>query len=541
MLKLVKKCSKVDGKWLWQIDQNEETFDIFDIPKKTYLIFGIFVLDIFIKDIEPTLQSLYNKISERLKEWNSVYPWSEYNGVSLRFDNISNIKYILGELCVEDNLKIEESLIVSILRKFSKDVGDQVFIKIVDTDGDFLLASCYDVIPGNYEYPVGNNRLWLRNGNFIIIPDTIQPNKGLDPKTCLDTLLFSPFKCISIDNISKKLDKLYPTEDFPTKQFSELGLLSLELPDNKISEILKSNPQIINYLIKNLFTINTNDKKIIDDNYMENLEYDGNVSKFLISKNHFNLLLLYLGINKLKVKQPNTAKECGFHLLRCLHYLIDSGDIEVENVEDKSLISLDGAKWMDVPLYRSYKFPELDYNQKYEIEEGIEPNEKLMDLFTQFFNEKDASKEVYKDFEKDDQSDSGVNANNARDEDDEREAREYLKNENSGITEDDFFEFFLKEALKMKDTDLEQFRKEDELDSDVMDSQSHEENISEIELGLDEENFNREIKDVLDDCHSKKTAVEAFEDMFNSLNIDGVVHGPFESMLRHLANNSGEF
>ena len=150
MLQLVKKCYKIDGKWLWQTDQNEETFDIFNIPKKTHLVFGVFVLDIFIKDIEPVLQSLYHKLSKLLKDWNTFYPWTEYNGVSLRLDNIQNIKYIFGELCVEDNLQKEESLIVSLLRNFSKEVGDQVFIKIVDTYGDFLLDTCYDVLPRNY-------------------------------------------------------------------------------------------------------------------------------------------------------------------------------------------------------------------------------------------------------------------------------------------------------------------------------------------------------------------------------------------------------
>ena len=36
---------------------------------------------------------------------------------------------------------------------------------------------------------------------------------------------------------------------------------------------------------------------------------------------------------------------------------------------------------------------------------------------------------------------------------------------------------------------------------------------------------------------SEEDAMKAFEDMFNSLTIDGVVSGPFEYMLRHLANS----
>lgn len=540
MLHLVKKCYKIDGKWLWQTDQNEETFDIFDIPNKTHLVFGIFVLDIFIKDIGPVLQSLYQKLSELLKDWNTFYPWTEYNGVSLRLDNIRNIRYILGDLCVEDNLQKEEELIVSLLRKFSKEAGDQVFIKIVDTDGDFLLASCHDIIPGNYEYPVGNNRLWLRNGDFVIIPDSIQPNKGLDPQICLDTLLFTPFKCINIDNISKKLDRLYPINEFPTRQLSELGLLSLELPENKTAEILKSNPRIVNYLIKNLFTINANEKKIIRDSYVEDLEYNQNVSKFLISKNHFNLLLLYLRANNLEVKQSHIAKECSLHLLSCLRYLIDVGDIKVENVEEKSQISTSGTQWKEAPFYKTYKFPSLDYKQKYDVETGIEPNEKLMDLFTQFFNEKENRNDFHRNFEKDGEFNLEVNPDGTADDEEERRAFDYLSEENSGINEDDFFEFFLKEALKMKDSDLDQFIKEDVLESDIADLQDYEEDINEIETGSDTENFNGEIEGILEDLYSKENVMKTFEDMFNSLTIDGVVNGPFEYMLRHLAGSPDE-
>lgn len=540
MLQLVKKCYKIDGKWLWQTDQNEETFDIFNIPKKTHLVFGVFVLDIFIKDIEPVLQSLYHKLLELLKDWNTFYPWTEYNGVSLRLDNIQNVKYIFGELCVEDNLQKEESLIVSLLRNFSKEVGDQVFIKIVDTDGDFLLATCYDVLPRNYEYPVGNNRLWLRNGDFIIIPDSIQPNKGLDPHICLDTLLFRPFKCVNIVNISKKLDNLYPINDFPTKQLSGLGLLSLELPNNKTSEILKSNPQIINYLIKNLFTINAKEQKIIHDNYVEDLEYNENISKFLISKNHFNLLLLYMKANNLEVEQADIAKECALHLLNCLRYLIDSGDIKVENVENKLSASMNETKLTEGSFYKIYKFPELDYNQKYELEKEIEPNENLLDLFADFFDEKRNNNDFQKNVDKNHRFDSEINSNGTRDDEEERRANEYLSEENSGINENDFFEFFLKEALKMKDSDLEQFLKEDVSDTDVVDSQDNEKDINEVEPEFDTENFNGEIEDILEDLHSEENAMKAFENMFESLTIDGVVKGPFEYMLRYLASNPDE-
>ncbi|KAK5961713.1 uncharacterized protein PWA37_001086 [Arxiozyma heterogenica] len=536
MLQVVKKCHKIDSKWLWQTDQNEETFDIFNIPKKTHLVFGIFVLDMFIKDIGPVLQSLYHKLCELLKDWNTFYPWTEYNGVSLRLDNFRNIKYIFGDLCVEDNLQNEETLIVSLLRKFSKEAGDQVFIKIVDTDGDFLLASCHDIIPGNYEYPVGNNRLWLRNGNFIIIPDSIIPNKGLDPQICLDTLLFTPFKCINVDDISKKLDKLYPVNDFPTKELSELGFLSLQLPENKTAEILKSNPRIINYLIKNLFTMSANENENIHVNYVENLEYNQNVTKFLISKNHFNLLLLYLQVNNAEVEQFDIAKVCALYLLKCLRHLVDSGDIEVDNLGNKSSASMTEPKWNQALFYGTYKFPDFDYKQKYEVEAGVEPNEKLMELFTQFFNEKENGNSFHRNFDKNDEFDLEIASDGTTDDENEK-AVEYLSEENSGINEDDFFEFFLKEALNMKDSDLEQFIKEDTPDLDIMDAQGYGDDSNETGTGSETEYFHREIEDILQHLHSEENTMKAFENMFNSLTIDGVASGPFEYMLRHLANS----
>ncbi|CAL9734890.1 hypothetical protein MOSE0_G01970 [Monosporozyma servazzii] len=525
MFKCIKEDDLIDGKWLWQEDQNEQTLDIFNVPKKTYLTFGIFILDAFIRDVDPILQSCYDKLTKHLEDWNKFYPWSEYNGVSLRLDSLEGRKYILGQHCVEDNLEQEGSLVVALLRLFSKEMGEQVYIKVADTDGDFLLASCHETIPGNYEYPVGNNRLWLQNGKFIIIPDTIHPNRGVFPKECIDILLNSPFKCVQLENISKKLDILYPIEEFPSKYLSKLGLLTLELPDNDVSSIIRADPKILNFLIKSLFSSGMDSTDIVENVNSTNLISETESQQFLVSKNHFDLLLLYLQINNLKDDISQVPKYSGKLLTNCLATLLDSKTFEL--VESNADI-LNIPTWKSSSVFKLHNFSDLDYSQDYEPEKREEPNDKLMDLFTQFFNEneKDSTNKTSSNSKQ-----TNISEDDDSDDEDERKATEYLANENSGINEDDFFEFFLKEALNLKDSDMEELRRDvsKQKISKIADSRNGQ-NSSDDDID--------EFDEMLGDLRSKEDVSKAFEDMFGSLNIDGAPNGPFESLLRNLANNS---
>lgn len=520
MLKCIKEDVEIEGKWLWQEDQNEKTLDIFNVPKKTYLMFGIFVLDIFVRDVDTILESCYNTLMDRLNAWNKFYPWSEYNGVSVRFDFFQSRRYILGQLCVEDNLEQEESLIVTLLRIFSKEVGEQVFIKISDTDGDFLLANCHECMPGNYEYPLGNNRLWLHNGKFIIIPDTIHPDRGISPQECIDTMLHSPFKCVQLTNISKKLDTLYPVEDFPNKQLSELGVLTLELSNTQTSEIIKANPKLLNFLIKSLFSSEISTENITD--YPMKSENETETHQFLVSKNHFDLLLLYLQVNNIKDDLRKIPKYSGKLLANCLDTLLKSKYILLS---EERISELD--QWTSWSLFKEYNFPVLDYSKTYEPEKREEPNEKLMDLFSQFFEENQENSAE----EKITSSKADIEEYRSSDDEEERKAKEYLSKENSGINEDDFFEFFLKEALNLQDTDIEELRR------DVSEPKISETQDSNLEKDPSDDDID-EIDDMFDELRSKDNVSKAFKEMFESLNIDGAPNGPFESFLRNLTSNS---
>lgn len=515
---------QINGEWLWQLDQNEKTLDVFNVPNKTYLLFGIFVLDIFVKDTEPILQSCYDKLTYHIQQWNKSYPWSEFHGISLRFDTTTREgrKYILGQLCVEDNLEQEETFIVTLLRSWSGKMGDQVFIKIVDTDGDFLLANCHDSTIKEYEYPIGNNRLWLQNGTFIIIPSTIHPKRGLSPGECFDILLKSPYQCINMGNLSQSFDKLYNLNDFPNNQLNKLGVITIDLPQGGESDWIKTHPQIINFLIKNLYSISITEDQIHTIRQREYTQPNNYQSiKFLISKNHFDLLLLFLKMNNLKTDMTCVSKKCGDILVKCLQELQMGNMAPTINLEPTSSIDdLDKDTLLDPPnIFETYKFDDLDFKQDYEPEENIDTDDKLMNLFSQFIDSngersKHANQENQTTIDEDDDDDE---------DEEERKAKEYLQQENSGIDEDDFFEFFLKEALNMKDNDIDQMIKPTEINKNQEDESNNEE--------MDE------FDDLFQDMRSKEDISNAFKEMFKSLTIDGATNSPLESLLRNLGDN----
>lgn len=63
----------------------------------------------------------------------------------------------------------DEWLIVYILRELSKQFP-QIWIRIVDTDGQFLLIEAANALPRWLNPEVADFRVWLNSGKLFIIP-----------------------------------------------------------------------------------------------------------------------------------------------------------------------------------------------------------------------------------------------------------------------------------------------------------------------------------------------------------------------------------
>ena len=244
----------VDAKWLWQVDDSVEdgAADIFDIPDRVNVIFGIFYLDKFNKDNSLHIRRIKDRLDNTLNPWNENYPWTEYTGITTRIETLQDgSQYILGQLCVEDNIQEEESLLVGILQEFSQHLESNAFIKICDTDGDFILAECHDVLPKEYEYPIANNRLWLHQGRFEMIPGDYTPSKGLNQREALTFLSNSYFRLTEIESMSERIRQGF-LFGFPSIKLGNLRTLNFTLDSEREYNIFRENPKVVSFLIKHL-------------------------------------------------------------------------------------------------------------------------------------------------------------------------------------------------------------------------------------------------------------------------------------------------
>lgn len=513
-MKVLKPEHLVDECHLWQHDTDQDS-NIFESVEKTTLVFGIFYLDKMILDITQELEKVYTRLKKLIFPWNKYYPWNQYNGIQVRITkNTDGLPYIFGSLCVEDYAEQEESLVVGLLHKLSGEWGPQLLIKVCDTDGDFLMIECSKEIPEEYEYPVGNNRLWLHEGKFKMIPVTYYYNRGITMNESLDFLERAYFKCIEIPEISKKLQEKM-LDGFPEKYLNNLLKFPIAIQDERHYKILQCNPQLISLVLKNIL-----DERIT----LGTTNFQGRAQELevLAPSEHCNFLSTYLHGEKVPFDKSEVALLCGQLVSKSLLSLIDNQLVTIEESTQCSVVdpaSLNSAL-NDVGLLQGhFNFKDTRLDKPLELEDDIEPTEKLISSLNSFFADSNAGLYGVNN-RKEDGIDSDAEESDV---DEDEEVQKYFERENIDIDEDDFFEYFLVEALKVKKDDLEEYRGEvkDPADEETHNSEEEGEMLQEFEQ-------------ILKQSAGGLGDVGNLEHLFESLQVDGAINGPLQTILRNL-------
>lgn len=509
-MKLAKPQTFVKNEWLWQHDDDgERDVNVFDGLDTTSLVFGIFYIDKFARDIKPHLQVLLERAQTSVQMWNFSYPWSEYNNIDMRCDELENGKpFIFGQLCVEDNVRDEESLTVALLQRLSSELGQEVFIRVCDTDGDFILAEVHDAIPEEYEYPIANNRLWLHEGKFKMIPIYFHPNRGLRPQEALKFLEEASFKCLEIEKINTAVSTKM-IKGYPSQYLSTLVRLPLVLEDKKCYNILAENRQIISFLLKNLMK---EDIKVSPQAPEETLH----PTEFLVPQSHCELLSLFLDAKDLRRDSNLIPLYCGRAMSQVLRNLLESG---VVLLEDHSI--QDEENTTDYSMFAMTNFKPASLNSTAAEGDDIGFDEKLMENLKGFFADGFA---VGDDYNATKNCNSNLQAEE-KSEDSDGASKQYLKDQNVSIDEDDFFEFFLKEALKLKKENISCFRREE----------SDEPIWAENDAPEEEEKALDELEAIYEENASEDDSLNALNDLIESISIDGAPNGPLQTILQSLA------
>lgn len=496
-MRVFKPQKPVRPEWLWQYDDDTRTLNFFESPIRTWLVFGIFYLDKFEKNPTPQVASLQERLRSLLNGWNYCYPWSEYEGIHLQIEEpVGRAPFIFGQICVEDNMAEEESLIVGLLQKFSSECTSQVFIKVCDTDGDFLLAEASDAIPEAYEYPVAINRLWLHQGYFKMISNDFNPSSGLEPSDALKFLEDMPYKLTMIDEINSKLSQKL-TRNFAERVLSNLYRLPLVIEDEKCLNIIVSNPRIISFAIKNLI----NEEVTVN---IDTPKTDTKMIEPLVPKRFCNILSMFLDAHHLKENAGYIPLYCGRAVSKVMDILLQNSDLRLNSVNGGTSEAPSEATR---DFFGRYLFEKAPLDNKFDIESSDDSADVIAKKLAKFF-----------------QQDSTYDTGDGYEENEEeydKEAKQFFRDQGVDIDEDDFFEFFISNALKIKGENIDSLRSQ-AFDDSLNDGSENSGSQDEEEISEDDsENFSQ----------------SELVDLLKSMSVGGFSNGPLQTILQSMRDN----
>ncbi|KAF5724981.1 sgt1 [Fusarium mundagurra] len=170
------------------------------------------------------------------------YIWQK-DEFNLTLKNENGLLYLHGITDYSDAVE-DEWLIVYILRELAKS-HPNLWIRVFDTDGEFLLVEAANVLPRWLNPEIDNNRAWINKGNLLLIP--VKDEKGLRArnlelpdavqviKTKRDALVHSGFV---------EAEAFYRLEKYPG-QISESLHHSLITIPRKLAYVLHSLPKSV--------------------------------------------------------------------------------------------------------------------------------------------------------------------------------------------------------------------------------------------------------------------------------------------------------
>ncbi|KAH7249668.1 SGT1 protein-domain-containing protein [Fusarium redolens] len=170
------------------------------------------------------------------------YIWQK-DEFNLTLKNEKGLVYLHGITDYSDAVE-DEWLIVYILRELSKS-HPNLWIRVFDTDGEFLLVEAANVLPRWLNPEIDNNRAWINKGSLLLIP--VKDEEGLRArnlelpdavqviKTKRDALVHSGFV---------EAEAFYRLEKYPG-QISESLHHSLVTIPRKLAYILHSLPKSV--------------------------------------------------------------------------------------------------------------------------------------------------------------------------------------------------------------------------------------------------------------------------------------------------------
>lgn len=225
------------------------------LPEDT-VEYVIYIIDSKISSdaqVRSRLHSIQNAANDLTKKLLKDYIWQR-GALSLELSRENGTWTLRGSTNYGDSVA-DEWLIVYLLQELSKQFPD-AWIRVYDTDGEFLLIEAANVLPRWLNPEVAEHRVWLNGGKLKIIPlhqpasaaeKTVPTFKSLSAKDALSFLKLDPSKLIHSPLIEE--EAFYRIRNYPQQISENLHHALVRLP-RKLVYILHEKPAYISQAVE---------------------------------------------------------------------------------------------------------------------------------------------------------------------------------------------------------------------------------------------------------------------------------------------------
>jgi hypothetical protein len=203
----------------------------------------LFILDgqLEARKLLSALENVRKAATQLCARLTKDYVWQR-DGLQLEVKNENGLVYLRGTSCYGDAVE-DEWLIVYLLRELTKSF-ENLWVRVFDSDGEFLLVEAANVLPSWLSPEIDSNRVWIHQGKLFIIP----LEKGLHdkrPLTLGDASAYLRTKPTSlVHSTFIEAEAFYRLEKYPGQIEDSLHHSLITIP-RKLAYILHEKPAAI--------------------------------------------------------------------------------------------------------------------------------------------------------------------------------------------------------------------------------------------------------------------------------------------------------
>ncbi|KAK6357136.1 hypothetical protein TWF718_001462 [Orbilia javanica] len=204
------------------------------------------------KDVKSELESLLPDILKAVEPFTSDFIWQR-DQFNLSVVEKDGITYLHGRIEFGESID-DEWFTVFLLREISK-LFPQLWIRVADTDGEFLLIEAAHALPKWLSPEVADNRVWISNGTLRIIPRSKGERaaakagqlSSLGTKDALQFLEKSQGDLLHIQLVEE--EAFYRISNYPAALNNHFHHARVTVP-RTVAKILHERPKLISTIVE---------------------------------------------------------------------------------------------------------------------------------------------------------------------------------------------------------------------------------------------------------------------------------------------------